>query len=89
VDKICREATDEVKQEVAKMAKSVLYIVSEDVEEKHVSADVEDVGVKEHGSEKSVQIFPLKYVGWNHGEIVVERLYKQTYRCVFGKECRI
>ena len=36
------------------MSESVFDVVSEDVEEKHVSADVEDVGVEEHGSEEGV-----------------------------------
>ena len=71
------------------MAKSVLHVVSENVEEKHVSANMKNVGVKEHGSEEGVQIFRLKYVGWNHGKIVVERLRKQTHRWIFGKECKI
>ena len=83
--KIRRETTNKIKQEIAKVAKSVFHIVSENVEEKHVSDDVENVGVEEHGSEKSVQIFRLKYVGWNHEE----RLYKLTHCCVFGKECII
>lgn len=33
------------------MSESVFDVVSENVEEKHVSGDVEDVGVEEHGSE--------------------------------------
>jgi len=36
------------------VAKGVFHVVSENVEEKHVSADVENVGMKEHGSEKGV-----------------------------------
>ena len=52
--KIRRETTNKIKQEIAKVAKSVLNVVSEDVEEKHVSANVEDVGVEEHGSEEGV-----------------------------------
>ena len=52
--KISRETADEIKQEIAKVAESVLNIVSENVEEKHVSDNVGNVGVKEHGCKKGV-----------------------------------
>ena len=52
--KIRRETADEIKKEIAEVAKCIFHIVSENVEEKHVSTDVEDVGVKEHGGEKGV-----------------------------------
>lgn len=86
--KISRETADKIKQEIANVAESVLNIVSENVEEKHVSYNVEDVGVKEHRCEKSVQIFRLKYVGWNHGKAIVEGL-KLTHRCIFRGKCKI
>jgi len=51
VHEIGRETADEIKQEIARVAESVLNIISENVEEKHIAAKMENVGVKEHGSE--------------------------------------
>jgi len=54
VHEISRETGDEIKQEIAKVAESVFNIVSENVEEKHVSDNMRDVGVKEHGCKEGV-----------------------------------
>jgi len=85
---IRRETTDEIKKEITKVAKSILNVVSENVEKKHVSNNVGNVGVKKHRSKKSVQISSLKYVGWNHRKAVIER-FKLMKRCIFREECKI
>ena len=70
MSEIRNKATDKIKQQIADVAESVFHVVSEDVEKKHVSTYVEDVGVEEQGCEEGVKIFSLKYFVWNHGEIV-------------------
>jgi len=67
------------------VSKGVFHVVSKNVEKKHVSADVENVGVDEHRSEEGVHVFSLKYVCWKHGEVAVERCYKQTHGYVLGE----
>ncbi len=51
------------------MSKNIFNIVTEYVKEQHVSPQVEDVTVHEHGGEKSVEALSSHHVGGNHSII--------------------
>ena len=72
VGKVRNQTADKIKQQKTKMPQTILYVVSEDVEVQHVAAYVKNVGAKEQRCEEGVKVFSLDYVGWNHGETVVD-----------------
>ena len=76
MSKIRNKTTDKIKQQKAKMTKSVFNVVSEDVKKEHVSTYMKNVSVKEHGCEEGVKIFPSNNFGWNHSEIVEDPVCK-------------
>jgi hypothetical protein len=47
------QTADEVEAEVAQVTEVVLDVVPEDPQEQHVEAEVEDVGVEEHGRDRA------------------------------------
>jgi hypothetical protein len=54
------------------VSEGIFHVVSENVEEEHVSAYVKHATVEEHGGGKDVKVSSLEYFGWNHCEVVVE-----------------
>ena len=50
VDQASRHATEKIEDEISNVAEPVFDVISEDIEEPHVSKDVKKSSVKKHGA---------------------------------------
>ena len=80
------QPAEEIKDKVSSVSKSILDVVAEYVQIKHVKNQVKDAPVQEHGGEKGVKVFPPHYRLRNHPELPNDILQKTVAIKPGGKE---
>ena len=78
MDQPCCNSAKEVEKEVSERTKSILDIVSENMEKPHISQDVEESSVKKHGSQERESLLEGRefcreaWIGVSNGKDTIE-----------------